>query len=94
VPLPAAHTPMRPCLIYISPVIPLEPLVLATNALLFLSYKQYTHGMIDSVSSSSGTVLTSLWLAASNNCALYNLYYLVLFALNAFRNPYFAGCTV
>jgi hypothetical protein len=37
------------------------------------------------------TVLTNRCLAASNNCALYNLYYLVLFALNARSNPDLAG---
>jgi hypothetical protein len=36
-------------------------------------------------------LLTSRWLAASNSCALYDLYYLALFAVNARRNPYLAG---
>jgi hypothetical protein len=55
----------------------------------------FTHGMNRfCIPYAPATVLTSRWLAASNNCALCNLYYLVLFALDARSNPYLAGTLV
>ena len=52
------------------------------STLLFLSSTRSKNRFLTGLSSQLTIV------AASNNCALYNLYYLVLFAFNARGNPY------
>jgi hypothetical protein len=65
-----------------------QALVLRTRAILML-FEKFTRACYIQIaleiilSRPQAQCSTSRWLAASNNCALYNLYYFVLFALKS-----------